>query len=509
MASNNKQTGNGNGSTTTSESISNPSVGFAPNPKMDSVATVVDENDKHSSPSKTADPARKKTFKIISMKKGGSGDTPVDNDADSVDGLDESQTEDWSSEFCDSSKATDLDTDAQDNLIPLTPDEVASTTTILLKQKPDRDSQSRFKVVKIETKEPFRRGKWICYDFFDTVPVVTMQKNGSKMTADSILQSAISGNLSSSSSLHYVHSVNDSSSNIFVPLSPVTGGQAILSKVFVPIAPITTDQKASGNPEGYKIDNMAPFPSQPAALLTSSGVLSSSSSYQNIVHPGQGQTTLVQSLPQTNVFPYTQNPSGTLFQNGMICVPTTGPSGQPVNVNVPDASMLAAAGGNPPSVLQGTSLAGAATTGTAPQDNSSVHQGNNYMQVGGVSVPHSQGHSQLPTGIVTQNVIGGKDGNHSTLAQGGINQVTSSVPSAGVAVPSGHLVPSSMSENVVAFSNIPSTIPDHSGLVGVGMDESTGSTKTLQGDPPTPGLAEAVETMYMELDNPEEVAEEK
>ena len=82
----------------------------AATPKPDDAATAGEKV--NLSPSKTADPTRKKTFKIISVKKGGSGDPPTDrdNDADSIDGLDESQTEDISSEMYDtSSKATDMD----------------------------------------------------------------------------------------------------------------------------------------------------------------------------------------------------------------------------------------------------------------------------------------------------------------------------------------------------------------------------------------------------------------
>ncbi|KAK7466557.1 hypothetical protein BaRGS_00037341 [Batillaria attramentaria] len=104
------------------------------------------------------DAPKKKTFKITSVTKssqrGGSGDLTQDNDGDSIDDLDEtvdSHTEDLSSEMYDCSKATDLD--GQDAL--LTPEEV-------IKEKP-----ARFKVVKIGTKETFRRGRWTCYDYPD------------------------------------------------------------------------------------------------------------------------------------------------------------------------------------------------------------------------------------------------------------------------------------------------------------------------------------------------------
>ncbi|ESP04953.1 hypothetical protein LOTGIDRAFT_156198 [Lottia gigantea] len=145
-------------------------------------------------------PKKRSTFKITSVttthttpnSRGGSGDLTADVDGDSIDDLDESHTEDFSSDIYDVSRATDLDQD-----VLLTPEEV------IAKEKPS-DNQSRFKVVKIETKEPFRRGRWYCHDFLD--PENKTEKQSEEITVHS-------GNSSAGNSVHYVHGVDDPSKN--------------------------------------------------------------------------------------------------------------------------------------------------------------------------------------------------------------------------------------------------------------------------------------------------------
>ncbi|XP_046580594.1 TSC22 domain family protein 1-like isoform X1 [Haliotis rubra] len=143
-------------------------------------------------------PKKKSTFKITSVTKptrGGSGElqNDADGDMDSMDDLDESHTEDFSSEILDSSKATDIEQDAV-----LTPEEIFKPA----------DAQSRFRVVKIETKEPFRRGRWLCHDFLDTQPA---PEKSEVKHADEI--HVHSGTNSANSSMHYVHGVDDPSRN--------------------------------------------------------------------------------------------------------------------------------------------------------------------------------------------------------------------------------------------------------------------------------------------------------
>lgn len=153
-------------------------------------------------------PKKRTTFKILGVTKNaprsGSND-PLNDDGDSLDDLDESHTEEISSDILDSSKNTDgdQDTPSEDTTHNLTPDE------IVVKEK--TDIHSRFKVVKIETKEPFRRGRWICYDFLDTPANNNADRNEIRFLVDSA-----SGNSSTTSSVNFIFGVDDPSKNPFL-----------------------------------------------------------------------------------------------------------------------------------------------------------------------------------------------------------------------------------------------------------------------------------------------------
>ncbi|XP_074658461.1 uncharacterized protein LOC141911361 isoform X2 [Tubulanus polymorphus] len=124
-----------------------------------------------------------------------------DPDADSMDDLDDTHTEDISSEILDWSKTTDMELDP------------SSEDTLQLGSKPSTavaDPQSRFRVVKIESKEPFKRGRWVCFDFFDPPSDKSSESRGGMDTDREV---GGSGNSSASSSIHFVHGVDDPSKN--------------------------------------------------------------------------------------------------------------------------------------------------------------------------------------------------------------------------------------------------------------------------------------------------------
>ncbi|XP_045200840.2 protein bunched, class 2/F/G isoform-like isoform X1 [Mercenaria mercenaria] len=149
-------------------------------------------------------PRKKGTFKITSVKLNDTGD------ADSMDDLDESHTElteDYSSEVLDASRATDYEQEtpsvAED--IPL-----ALNNPGVRDVKEKSDMHSRFRVVKIETKEPFRRGRWFCHDFLDPQSSsVNIDKSDTKVNQDD----TNSGSSSAGSSIHYVYGVDDPAKN--------------------------------------------------------------------------------------------------------------------------------------------------------------------------------------------------------------------------------------------------------------------------------------------------------
>lgn len=168
----------------------------------------MDHRANSSSPKPTVDgiPKKKGTFKITSIKLNDTGD------ADSMDDLDESHTEytemteDYSSELLDTSRATDEQEtpSATSEDIPLN-NQVVRVSDV----KEKSDIHSRFRVVKIETKEPFRRGRWFCHDFLDPQSSsVNVDKSDTKVNED-----GNSGSSSAGSSVHYIHGVDDPAKN--------------------------------------------------------------------------------------------------------------------------------------------------------------------------------------------------------------------------------------------------------------------------------------------------------
>lgn len=148
-------------------------------------------------------PKKKGTFKITSVKLNDTGD------ADSMDDLDESHTEmteDYSSELLDTSRATDYEQET-----PSVTEDIPLNSQVRVSDVKERsDIHSRFRVVKIETKEPFRRGRWFCHDFLDPQPSsVNIDKSDTKVNQDD----ANSGSSSAGSSIHYIHGVDDPAKN--------------------------------------------------------------------------------------------------------------------------------------------------------------------------------------------------------------------------------------------------------------------------------------------------------
>lgn len=175
-------------------------------------------------------PRKKGTFKITSVKL---NDT---QDGDSMDDLDETHTEiteDYSSELLDLSRATDYGQET-----PSATEDIPMGNHSGRDKEKTSDMHSRFRVVKIETKEPFKRGRWLCHDFLDPQPAVNAERSETKLNDD-----ANSGSSSGGSSIHYVHGVDDPAKNPL--LAGATGtihalipeGQVTGPDVFQPIHP--------------------------------------------------------------------------------------------------------------------------------------------------------------------------------------------------------------------------------------------------------------------------------
>ena len=212
----------------------------------------------------------------------------TNEDGDSLDDLDETNTEDLSSDFQDISKNTDLCDQSIDEpaVVHYTkpPDELGDTSfkneasktqmkcasvnsissfvpaaqLMQGEQVKDKaaDIQSRFKVVKIESKDPFKRGRWKCLDFLDPLasdkPAEKQDKPVDELSG--------SGNSSTSSSVHYVADIDDPAK-----------------------LPLTTNL---GYTDGHQI--VEPLPIHPGMAGCDIG---------SSEHPVQGNTNLIQTLP--------------------------------------------------------------------------------------------------------------------------------------------------------------------------------------------------------------------
>lgn len=157
---------------------------------------------------------------------------------DGVDDLDdtcETHTEDVSSDILDLSKNTDIEpepsseettpsfyNDDRDGGFSFNRDtnqvqhSIAPPQQLPAEANKASDMQSRFKVVKIESKEPFKRGRWTCLDYLD--PLAEKSNERTDKSDNKSVDEVGSGNSSASSSIHYVHGVDDPAKN---PLASV------------------------------------------------------------------------------------------------------------------------------------------------------------------------------------------------------------------------------------------------------------------------------------------------
>ena len=220
-------------------------------------------------------PKKKGTFKITSIKMN-------EFDGDSLDDLDETNeshtelTEDPSSDMLDVSRSTDVDQDTpieEINHVNTIAENVMSKEIEIkeVKEKPT-DIQSRFRVVKIETKEPFHRGRWICQDYLDPQPSATTvtEKSETKVSEPKVNDDH-SGSSSASSSVHYIHGVDDPSKNpllaggtgtVLVPSQINEGQSTNFQDSFQPINPEPSTVNNQSVISNVMVNQMGPSSNQ-------------------------------------------------------------------------------------------------------------------------------------------------------------------------------------------------------------------------------------------------------
>lgn len=147
------------------------------------------------------------------------------DDVDVVDDLDETNTEDISSGLLDSSKMTDADQEPSsadtlhspgaDDLWPL-PSAVSKLPSAVTEPKEKVvDTHSRFKIVKIESKDRTKKGRWTCMDFADPEHTEKSDEQGT-------------GNSSATNSIYYIPGTDDQSKSPFAAAIVYNQGHPVL-----------------------------------------------------------------------------------------------------------------------------------------------------------------------------------------------------------------------------------------------------------------------------------------
>ncbi|XP_076454176.1 uncharacterized protein LOC143289159 isoform X2 [Babylonia areolata] len=287
---------------------------------------------------KTDVPKKKTTFKITSVTKssrrGGSGDLLLnenDLDLDDLDETADSHTEDLSSEIFDTnSRATDVD--SQDPL--LTPEEI-------VKESEPKEKPARFKVVKVETKEPFKRGRWVCCDYLDAP-----EKTDIKM--DEVSNKPCSSN--ATDSVHHVHGIGDPSKN------PLLAGAVGTTYTYQQTS-TAHDVLTTANTQGEMFKPIQP------ALSSHTGLGQVSS------QPGFLDQSVGQSVPLANrhggtmpVLPPMQQGETQTSQSLTGNIPFPTPDGQSQQLPISQGSMIPSSGHS-----QSVTVAMSATSPLQPQ----------------------------------------------------------------------------------------------------------------------------------------------
>lgn len=147
------------------------------------------------------------------------------DDADAVDDLDETNTEDISSGLLDSSKMTDADQEPSsadtlhspgaDDLWPLPSAMNKLPSAVTEPKEKVVDTHSRFKIVKIESKDRTKKGRWTCMDFADPEHTEKSDEHGT-------------GNSSATNSIYYIPGADDQSKSPFAAAIVYNQGHPVL-----------------------------------------------------------------------------------------------------------------------------------------------------------------------------------------------------------------------------------------------------------------------------------------
>ncbi|KAI0232859.1 hypothetical protein LSAT2_016853, partial [Lamellibrachia satsuma] len=269
----------------------------------------------------------------------------ANEDGDSLDDLDETNTEDLSSDFQDISKNTDFCDQSIDEhaVVSYTkPDEplassftdeasatqikcsgvssinspvpAAQTTPVEHVKDKTADIQSRFKVVKIESKDPFKRGRWKCLDYLDP-PTSDRPVDKADKPVDDVSGSS---NSSTSSSVHYTSDVDDPGKLPQVANLAYTDGHPIVEPMPIHPGMGGCDIQIGGSEHPVQ-SNTNLIQGGTSRVTMTGSVQNGVSASTTMVDSGQTTQAQMTSHPdRQNIIPMATNISGQAMDIGMV-----------------------------------------------------------------------------------------------------------------------------------------------------------------------------------------------
>jgi len=234
-----------------------------------------------------------------------------------------------------------VQTDVDENPVPI------NTLTDAIRKSEKVDSTSRFRVVKIQKRDPYNKGRW---RIVDSMPSESEFSNTNTKGEINMVRGTESGNSSRAGSVHYVHGVDDPAKNPINNAQPTlpTIQQSPINNTPIPAATITPngvnsslDNNITANPHslpnGYRSHDLAPDSNdnvgEMQSLAPSKSEISSAGTNSAVTVVPVSQSGQTPAQPTAVSINSSQSSNGEVLPPTQVCSPLTPPSAQHVCVS--------------------------------------------------------------------------------------------------------------------------------------------------------------------------------